>query len=382
MQITELKLNNFRNYSGQIFAFCSTKNIIIGNNGEGKTNIVEAIYYLSITKSFRTMNDDIDIKEGEEFGSVEGTIKDKIINKYKVVLNKTGKKVFIDQNQIQRLSDFISKVNIVLFNPEDLKLIKDNPSTHRKLINMELSILNNNYLKALSSYNKILKQRNTYLKSMMINGMVPKDYLDILTNKLIDCGIQINELREKFINQINEYLNLNYQKITKKEGLTLKYVSDYANLSKEEILKRYNTMHKKDVNYGKTHFGIHLDDFIFFYNNHYAKDYLSEGEQKNAIVSFKLAEVSVFQKETGTMPILILDDLFSELDKEKITKILRFLKKGIQIFITTTDLEKVDERILKNSKIFMIKGNKIEEREYDEKVWCKWHPSTRGFRSS
>jgi len=365
MQITELKLTNFRNYSGQAFVFYPTKNIIIGNNGEGKTNIVEAIYYLSITKSFRTMNDDVVIKDGEEIATVEGKIKNKINNKYKVVISKTGKKVFIDKNQIQRLSDYISQINIVLFNPEDLKLIKDNPSTHRKLINMELSILNNDYLKVLSNYNKLLKQRNTYLKSMMLNGMVPKDYLDILTIKLIDCGIKIHNLRDKFINEINGYLNSNYKKITKKDGLKLNYISDYKDLSKEELIKKYNAMHKKDVNYGKTHFGIHLDDFVFFFGNHYAKDYLSEGEQKNAVISFKLAEVSVFYKETGTMPILILDDLFSELDQDKITKIIKFFKKTIQIFITTTDLTKVDEKILNGAKVFKIKKSKIEEKTYE-----------------
>ena len=365
MQITELKLTNFRNYSVQKWNFYPTKNIIIGNNGEGKTNIVEAIYYLSITKSFRTMNDDVVIKDGEERSVVEGNIKTRINNKYKIVISKTGKKVFIDQNPILKLSDYISQINIVLFNPEDLKLIKDNPSTHRKLINMELSILDNNYLKLLSKYNKILKQRNTYLKSMMLNGMVPKDYLDILTEKLVDCGIQIYEKRSKFINDINEYLGVNYQKITKKEGLSLRYISDYKDLSKEELLKKYQTLHKKDVNYGKTHYGIHLDDFVYYFNEHYAKDYLSEGEQKNAIISFKLAEVKVFQNQTGTMPILILDDLFSELDHEKITRIIKFFKKSIQIFITTTDLKKIDEKILSNSKVFTIKRGKIEEKTYE-----------------
>jgi len=365
MQITELKLSNFRNYQHQKFIFSKEKNIIIGNNGSGKTNIVEAIYYLSITKSFRTNNDDIVIKEGEDLATVEGIIKTKLTNKYKIVISKTGKKVFIDQDSIPKLSDYISKINIILFNPEDLKLIKDNPSTHRKLINMELSILNNIYLKILSNYNKILKQRNTYLKSMMVNSMIPKDYLDILTDKLIDYGLQIFKIRTKFIDDINEYLNINYQKITKKEGLTLKYISDYTNLTKNELVKKYQKLLKKDINYGKTHLGIHLDDFIYFFNDHYAKDYLSEGEQKNAVISFKLAEVKVFQKQTGTMPILVLDDLFSELDQEKITRIIKFFKKNIQIFITTTDLKKIDEKILSNSKVFTIKKGKIEEKTYE-----------------
>lgn len=365
MQIIELRLTNFRNYAAQKFNFSPIKNIIIGNNGVGKTNIIEAIYYLSITKSFRTLNDQVVIKDEAEFSVIEGKIKNKISNHYKLVFDKTGKKVFIDQNQIKKLSDYISQINIVLFNPEDLKLIKDNPSTHRKLINMELSGLNNNYLKLLSSYNKILKQRNTYLKSMLINGMIPRDYLDILTEKLIQYGLEIFKIRANFITEINQYLGINYQKITKREGLIIKHLSDFDNLTKEEILKRYKKDYKKDLNYGKTHFGIHLDDFIFYFDNRLAKDYLSEGEQKNAVISFKLSEINVYYNQNHTMPILILDDLFSELDQEKITKILRFLKKNIQIFITTTDLKVVNERVLKNSKVFKIKNNKVEEKIYE-----------------
>jgi len=365
MQITELRLINFRNYSEQYFSFSPIKNIIIGNNGVGKTNIIEAIHYLSITKSFRTIDDQMVIKAMETCAVVEGTIKNKILNKYKIIIDKTGKKVFIDQNQIKRISDYISNINIVLFNPEDLKLIKDNPSTHRKLINMELSGLDNEYLKILSIYNKILKQRNTYLKSMLINGMIPRDYLDILTDKLIDYGIKINKIRSDFIKEINEYLGKNYQKITKKEGLILKYVSDYSDLSKSEIVKKYNLIYKKELNYGKTTFGVHLDDFIFFIDGWLAKDFLSEGEQKNAIISFKLAEINVYINQKKTMPILILDDLFSELDQEKITKIIRFFKKNIQIFITTTDLSVINEKILRNSKVFDIKKDKIKEKYYE-----------------
>ena len=366
MQITELKLTNFRNYSQKSFCFSPIKNIIIGNNGMGKTNIVEAIYYLSMTKSFRTTTDYVVIKDEEPFAAVEGVIKDKISNKYKILIENSGKKVFINGNQIKKLSDYISQINIVLFNPEDLKLIKDNPSTHRKLINMELSGLNNKYLKLLSSYNKILKQRNTYLKSMLINSMIPRDYLDVLTGKLIDYGMEIFAIRKKYIDDINEYVPVNYKKITKKEGLSLKYLTDYENLTKDEILKKYKSLFKKELNYGKTNFGIHLDDFIFYFNEKIAKDYLSEGEQKNAIISFKLSEINLYNNQNGKMPILILDDLFSELDRDKITKILRFFKKNIQIFITTTDLKNVDEKIMLNSKIFTIKNNKIEEKNYGQ----------------
>ena len=365
MQITELKLTNFRNYNATRFLFTPGKNIIIGNNGVGKTNIVEAIYYLSITKSFRATTDQVVIKDAEEYATIEGNIKKKMANNYKIVIDKTGKKVFINQYQVKKISDYISQINIVLFNPEDLKLIKDNPSTHRKLINMELSGINNTYLKLLSSYNKVLKQRNTYLKSMLVNGMMQREFLDVLTKKLVDLGLAIYEIRTNFIDDLRDYLEINYQKITKKSGIALKYVSDYDNLSKELILKKYHSNFKKDLNYGKTNFGVHLDDFIFYFNDKLAKDYLSEGEQKNAIIAFKLAEINIYYHHHQTMPILILDDLFSELDQDKITKIIKFFKKNMQIFITTTDLTKIDNKILNNSKVFTIKPNKIEEKIYE-----------------
>ncbi|MDD4188295.1 MAG: DNA replication/repair protein RecF [Bacilli bacterium] len=365
MQVLKLRLINFRNFIFEDFEFSKYKNIIIGNNGMGKTNIIEAIYFLALTKSFRTTEETSLININNEFAVIKGEFKTNTTNEYKIIIEKPGKKVFINNQHIKRLSDYISKINIILFNKEDLKLIKDSPSTHRKLINMELSQLNNEYLKILSNYNKILKHRNTYLKSMQINNIIKKDYLFILTDKLIDLGIKIYNWRKDYIDEINTTLNKNFNKITKKDGIFLKYNSDYNNLTKEKLLKKYEKDFQRDLNYGKTNFGIHLDDFIFYYKKRLAKDYLSEGEQKNVVISFKLAEVNIFYKKTKTMPILILDDLFSELDTIKINRIINFFKKNIQIFITTTDLNNIDKKILSNSKVFRIKGKTIEVKEYD-----------------
>lgn len=365
MQILKLKLINYRNFISEEFNFSKYKNIIIGNNGMGKTNIVEAIYYLAITKSFRTFDDNVLVNIDKEFSTIKGDIYHNSKKEYKIVIEKNGKKVFIDSKQINKISDYISKINVIMFNQEDLKLIKANPSMHRKLINMEISQLDNEYLKLLSDYNKVLKQRNTYLKSMLTNSMIPKEYLDILTGKLIELGLKINILRKNYIDEINKYLNDNFKKITKKEGLYLKYISEYNDLTKEDLIKKYNQMYKKDLNYGKTNIGIHLDDFIFYYKNKMAKDYLSEGEQKNAVISFKLAEINIFYYQAKTMPILILDDLFSELDNQKINKIIKFLKKSIQLFITTTDLDNIDEKILKNCRVFKLKDKKIEVKDYE-----------------
>ena len=267
---------NFRNYILEDFEFSKNKNIIIGNNGMGKTNIIEAIYYLALTKSFRTNEDESLINKNHQSCAIRGEIKTKTTNDYKIIIEKAGKKVFINNNQVKRISDYISKINVILFNQEDLKLIKDSPSVRRKLINMEISQLNNEYLKMLSYYNKVLKQRNTYLKSMLINNMIPKEYLNIITEKLVDIGMYIYRLREEYIDDINTLLNINFNKITKKDGIYLKYISDYNSLTKEKLLKKYEKNLNKDLNYGKTTIGIHLDDFVFYYQDELPQNYLSE----------------------------------------------------------------------------------------------------------
>ena len=365
MRITNLKLKNFRNHTNLDLKFSNYKNIIIGNNGIGKTNIVEAIYYLALTKSFRTSNDEVLIKEDEEFAVIEATILDKISNNYKIVINKQGKHIKIDNNSIRIISDYISKLNVILFTQEDMKLIKDNPSTHRKLINMELSQFNNEYLKLLSMYNKVLKQRNTYLKSMYLNGNIPTDYLDVLTDKLIDLGLKIYNIRKNYIDEINSYIKDIFMKVVKKDNLQIKYISNYENKSKEELLKSYKKYQQKDINYGKTHLGIHIDDFLFEINKKAAKEFLSEGELKNAVIAFKLSEIKYCMNNLNKTPILILDDLFSELDNKKINSLIGNFKKSFQIIITTTDIDKVNEKLLKNSRVFKITNKKVEVKNYE-----------------
>ena len=365
MKFINIKLTNFRNYRKLNLTFNPSKNIIIGENGEGKTNIVEALYVLALSKSFRGSHEDVIIMSGEESTCIEGTVKNQYKDKYKLVLSKDGKKVFINNTKIDKISDYLSKINIVLFTSEDLKLIKDTPNTRRRLINIELSQYSNEYLKLLSNYNKVLKQRNAYLKMLYFNGNASKDYLDILTNQLIDIGLKLFNYRNDFINNISNYIENNYYKIAKKHGLVLDYKSDFSNKNKEDLLKIYKKNLDKDITQGKTTFGIHHDDYIFELNKNNLKDYGSEGEQKNAIISLKMAEIDIFRNDLNIIPILILDDLFSELDKKKINNILDFISDDIQTFVTTTDLAKVDKKLKIGSKIFKIKSGNIKEVNYE-----------------
>lgn len=366
MQILNLKLLNFRNYAKLELDFNPSKNIIIGQNGMGKTNIVEAIYVLAFTKSFRGSKEDVVIRNNCDLTRVEGTIQDKYKNDYKVIIKSTGKKVKINNTNIDKISDYLSNINIVLFTSEDLKLIKDTPNTRRKLINIELSQFSNDYLKILTYYNKVLKQRNSYLKTLYLNSNASLEYLNILTDQLIELGIKVHKYREDFINKISEYIEDNYLKITGKSNLKLVYNSDFNNKTKEEIKKSYLKEQQRDIILGKTNLGIHRDDYDFSLNGYSLKDYGSEGEQKNAVISLKMAEINIFKNEKGVVPILILDDLFSELDEEKINNILSFISDDIQTFVTTTELDKVSEKLKKGSSIFKVNEGNVEE-ENNEK---------------
>ena len=339
MKLTFLKLVNFRNYLNLEVSFHPNLNIIYGKNGSGKTNLVEAIYVLALTRSFRIVGDKTLVKDGESLCKVEGTSLDSFRTNYSIIINKDGKNVKINNNKVAKLSDYVSKLPIVLFNPDDLRFIKDTPSTRRKTLNISISELDLEYLRYLSYYSKVLKQRNAYLKQMLINHTKDLSYLNILTEKLVSYGIYLHVRRKTFIDMINEYVGYFYEKITGVKGVKLEYLSDYNNLDRDALLSLYNKYLDKDLTFGKTHLGVHTDDLRFVLNSKDFKEYGSEGQQKNAIIAYKFSEIEIFKKVKDSYPILILDDLFSELDKEKKDNILKLLDDNIQTFITTTDLD-------------------------------------------
>jgi len=338
MWIEYLKLLNFRNYESLELNFHPSLNIIYGNNGEGKTNLVESIYVLGLTRSFRLVNDRTLIHQNATVSKIEGNVYNRFETNYKIILSKEGKKVKINNNKVLKLSDYVSKINIILFHPNDLKIIKDTPSIRRKNLNIDISQIHLHYLRDLNSYNKVLKQRNAYLKQLMINGNKSSSYLDILTHKLIEYGLKIYEERKNFVDLLNCYVSDIYYNIVGKGNLRIEYISDYSNLKEEDLFLLYQKSLKKDLAFGKTNLGIHTDDLMFLLDDFDLKDYGSEGQQKNAIIAMKFAELELFKQQKGYYPILILDDLFSELDQNKIHNILKYIADGVQTFITTTNV--------------------------------------------
>ena len=368
MRIDVLKLYNFRNYNRLTISFHPNLNLIYGKNGSGKTNLVEAIYVLALTRSFRLVGDKTLILDTTSMCKIEGTVFNTYSTNYQILLSKEGKKVQINHDKVAKISDYISKIPIVLFHPDDLRFIKDTPSTRRKNVNISISELDLVYLRYLNDYNKLLKQRNSYLKQMIVNGNTSSNYLEILTDKLIDYGMNIHLKRKEFLDLINEYIGCFYQKITGVSGLKLKYVSSYNDLSKDELTDLYAKMLAKDINFGKTNVGIHMDDLKFSLNDKDLKDYGSEGQQKNAIIAYKFSELEIFKKMKGNYPILILDDLFSELDLEKVQNILKLLKEEVQTFITTTDVTKFSFLTSFSYKQIHIQNGKVvEESEHERR---------------
>ena len=361
MKIDSLSLMNFRNYETLNISF-GNLNIIYGLNGCGKTNIVEAIYMLALTKSFRINNDKIMIKKGKIKAKIKGNVlKKNDENEFGVEISNDGKIVTINGEKQDKVSDYVSRINVILFNPSDTRLIDEAPSERRKMLNIEISQIYKEYLVVLTNYQRILKQRNFYIRGMYINGSYTSEYLDILTKKLVEYGKVICKYRQDFIDNINKYIKSNYEKIFGSGTLKVRYVSTFKNKSEDDLIKRFKDNYQKELSVGKTLEGIHHDDIMFILDNNNLKEWGSEGQRKNAIISFKLAEINVINEIKGYYPILILDDLFSELDKEKITNLLGMLDRNVQTFITTTDLKNISKKVIKDAKKIKVCDGAIEE---------------------
>jgi len=366
MKIKKIKLINFRNLENVELSFINNVNIIIGGNGAGKTNILEAIYLNSLTKSFRANNDNELIKFNKDFLTIKTTIKENSYNE-KVLYNidKISKKIYLNANKITKLSEYIGKYPVVISTPEDVLMIKTSPSNRRDVLNISICQFNKEYFKTLNEYNKLLKLRNDYLKRILINSNSDIKYFDILTNKLIEKATYIYIERNNYINLINKYLANIFEHICLNKSLNIKYSPnvDIDEYEKDIISKILHKKLKKDFNkeisLGMTITGPHRDDFNFFLDNKDMKYYSSEGQKKMAVISYKLAEMNLFQEQEDKKPIILLDDLFSELDIKNKNRLVRYIPKDLQVIITSNDLKGINKSIRDKAKIFKIKDSEV-----------------------
>ena len=364
MKITKMTLKKYRNYDNLEIYFNDNINIIIGDNAQGKTNLLESIYLLGVTRSFLSSSD----KNLIMFNNKASLVKGELINNngkfnLEILISESGKTVKINNKEVKKLSNYISLLNVIIFNSDSIRVFKDSPNSRRKYFNIEISQINKKYLKLLGDYNTILRQRNEFLKVINIDKKNDIMYLDILNDKYVDLSLEIQKIRKGFIYKINTYLSQIFKYITGFEKLELKYVSNFNNLDKDMFIKKLNDNLYRDIQYKMTLIGPNRDDYYFLLNNKNLSLYGSQGQIRSAVLALKLSEVKLFIDITSDSPILLLDDMFSELDIDKRNNILKYLDGNVQTIITTTDIKNINDELRKKANVYEIKNGKIISRE-------------------
>lgn len=376
MKIKSLKLLYFRNYLSTNIEVHPSLNVLVGNNANGKTNIIESIFCLALGKSYRTKSDSECIMFGET-----ATAMSCIVNKndreldIMLGINNKGKSAKIAGIKKTKLTDFVGELNVVLFSPEDLQIVKGSPALRREFMNREFYQFSRIYHKYYLMYQHLLKQRNSYLKDMRKN---PKDemslaYLETLTSQLAKVALYITKERVSFVQDISKLTYKNMLNISNgQETLKIKYKSsvlDALNISEindesfteENLTKVIMKKSFDDIMRGSTKIGPQHDDLEFYINDLDAKMYASQGQQRSIVLSLKLAEINFLKEKTGTYPVLLLDDVLSELDKNRQLKLLDAINENVQTFITTPSISDIKEDLLKKAKVFKIEDGNISE---------------------
>ena len=349
LYVKELNLINFRNYSRFHTDFNSKYNIIYGKNAQGKTNILEAIFLCSSGRSHRTKKDAELIKFEENSYYVKLKVnRDHTENEIEFFCSKTeGKKIKINSIPVKKNVELMGKLNTVMFSPEDLSIIKGSPSERRRFIDIAISQIKPSYFYNLQRYKKILAERNYLLKDIGKNSKF-KSSLEIWNESLADTGSKIIKERKSFIENLNEIVKSKHKELTaENETLNIQYqpsvkIDSNWNLNeiKDAFLKSLEEYFDREIKNSNTLIGPQRDDISIFVNGNDVKLYGSQGQQRTVVLSIKLSEVEIVQSLTGELPVLLLDDVFSELDEKRQQYLIENIK-GMQVFITTTEKELV-----------------------------------------
>ena len=372
MRIKKLKVENFRNLENLDIEFSEGINIIYGNNAQGKTNIIESIYIFSFGKSFRANKDIELLKFDKEYflSNIKIMKKDRELE-MDFGFDKISNKKMIKVNGViqKKISDIIGKLNVVVFKPEDIKIVTDSPSIRRKYIDYLISSISKSYLENITKYKKVMEERNNLLKEIKLRlkgsrklDETDSNFLDVYDKLLSKLNCEIYNERKRVIEKLNNYIYDIHLKLTENyinnEKLHIKYVSNVA----EDIEKMYNNLSKSrlnDINKGYTSLGIHRDDYIISINSLDVSIYGSQGQKKSSIISLKLSELKVIEEVIGEKPVLLLDDYMSELDEKRRLKFLDIIE-DIQIIITTTHKISIDG---KENTYFYVDNGKIEREK-------------------
>ncbi|CCJ34078.1 DNA replication/repair protein RecF [Caloramator australicus] len=365
MFIKELELINFRNYLNLKIEFLKGLNVLYGQNAQGKTNVLEAINFISTLKSHRTSKDRELIKWGKSKAYIKANL-NKSLGDFtvEVLISEMSKKeAKLNGIKLSRASEVIGNANTVIFSPEDLRLLKDGPDIRRRFIDNELNQIKPRYNYYLSLYNKVLLERNNLIKKG-----IDKSLLDVYDQQLAEYGSFLIFNRIEFIKKLSIICKLLHRKITNgNEELVIKYKGDIIDGELKSIKERLYSLYKnsieEDIKKGYTSKGPQRDDIEVFINGVDAKHYASQGQQRTAALSLKLSEIEIIKGETGEYPILLLDDVMSELDLQRQKYLLDSLM-DVQIILTITSLNDLEKFSINRKRIFEVSNGNIQIKEF------------------
>lgn len=355
MIISRLILRNFRNYGYLDARFDPKLNIIVGDNAEGKTNIVEAIHFLSLARSFRTSETPDLIKNSCQFATIEARVEEDTIRKDIVaLLTPSGKKITCNGKQVKKISDLSNLVNVIVFQPKDSLMFQDSPLVRRNFLNVSLSKKSPIYLETLMRYEHFLKERNKLLKEDDVDLL----QLSVVTEQLINEEETIVRYRQAYVDQINGVLSKIITSIKGEKEQALLVYEPFVRADdkfKESSMRAYERAQESDIKHKATQNGVHREDIKLMLNGQNIAVYGSQGENRIAVLALTLAPYFLIE-EKEKRPIIVLDDVFSELDKEHEKRLIRFLSKFEQVFITATDTDIYD------ASIYEVKKHEITRR--------------------
>lgn len=358
MIIKSIKLENLRNYENLELSFEKGTNILYGDNAQGKTNVLEAVYLSATTKSHKGSKDKEIIRFGQDEAHIRTNL-DKEGMEYRVDMHlkkSKSKGIAVNGQHLKKAAQLLGLLNVVFFSPEDLSIIKNGPSERRRFVDMELCQIDKYYLYNLNQYNKIVNQRNKLLKDFYHNTDI-YETLHVWDMQLVTYGKQIIERRKEFVDQLNEIIYGIHKNLSGgREELVIVYEPDTEAENFEYELQKFR---EKDIKYKMTSVGPHRDDFSFVVNGVDIRKYGSQGQQRTAALSLKLSEIELVKKVTGDNPVLLLDDVLSELDSNRQNYLLNNIG-NIQTIITCTGLDEFINNRFSIDKIFKVTNGRIE----------------------
>ena len=369
MYLKHFIAQNYRNLQQFEVDFDPNVNIFIGQNAQGKTNLLEAIYFLALTRSHRTSNDKELIAFGKDYANVSGHIyKSQVDLSLRVLITTKGKKVWVNRVEQAKLSKYVGQLNAILFSPEDLDLIKGAPNLRRRFMDQEFGQISAEYLYFAGKYKQVLQQKNNYLKQLAKGEAHDTMFLEVLSDQLAGVAAEVIVRRFQFLNYLDQYARDAYAHIsTSAEKLKVIYRPSVKEISAKDrieevyhkVLNNFQKNQKLEILKGTTLSGPHRDDIEFELNGKNAHLFGSQGQQRTIALSIKLAEIQLVHQITDEYPVLLLDDVMSELDHNRQSALLNYIHGKTQTFITTTDLEGISWEIIKKPKIYRIKSGQI-----------------------